>query len=480
MRLSELLEGIEKKVIGTLQDFEVKTVTDNSEKVGLDSVFVCIKGEKIDGHNFASRAIEKGARVLVVERVLDVEVPQIVVDNTKKVLSILLSRFYGSPESRLVKVGVTGTNGKTTVTTLIKHLEDSISRPFGLIGTINYFDGANYIKAGNTTPGISLMFELMRRMVDNGLVGFSMEVSSHALKQGRIGALRFDYAIFTNLTRDHLDYHKSMEDYFFSKALLFTDHLDGLAIINADDPYGRRLLSIISGRDVVTYGIERGEVRGRVESLSVDGMVVEVDGMNFHTNLTGTYNLYNILAVFSYGIGRGIDRKEIVEAISKFRGVRGRLERIKAEKFTVFIDYAHTPDALRNVLVELSKLRKNKLIVVFGCGGDRDKGKRPEMGRVATEIADMVIITSDNPRSEDPIDIIRDIIKGCVGKNYTIIVDRREAIGEALRIAVEGDIVLVAGKGHEDYQIVKDRVLHFDDREVVLDILKEMGIDAET
>lgn len=480
MKLSELLEGIEKRVIGDLQDFEVKTVTDNSEKVGFDSVFVCIKGESVDGHDFAYRAVERGARVLVVERALNAGVPQIVVDNTKKVFSLLLSRFYGSPESKLVKVGVTGTNGKTTVTTLIKHVEDSISRPFGLIGTINYFDGTGYIKAGNTTPGISLLFELMRSMVDNGLVGFSMEVSSHALKQGRIGTLRFDYAIFTNLTRDHLDYHKSMEDYFFSKALLFTDHLAGLAIINAEDPYGRRLLSIISGKDIITYGIERGDVRGRIKSMDVDGMILEVDGISFQTNLTGTYNLYNILAVFSYGIGRGIDREMLVDAISEFKGVRGRMERIKTEKFTVFIDYAHTPDALRNVLVELSKLKKNRLIVVFGCGGDRDKGKRPEMGRIATQIADMVIITSDNPRSEDPVDIIRDILKGCVDKNYNVIVDRREAIAEALRIAREGDLVLVAGKGHEDYQIVKDKVFHFDDREVVLEILKEMGIDAET
>ncbi|MGB9668247.1 MAG: UDP-N-acetylmuramoyl-L-alanyl-D-glutamate--2,6-diaminopimelate ligase [Thermosulfidibacteraceae bacterium] len=480
MKAFELLNGIDGIWIGDRRDFEVFSITDRSKEVSPGSIFVCIRGEKFDGHEFAHDAIERGASLLVVERKLDTKTPQFLVGDTKSTYSMLLSRYYGAPEEKLLKVAVTGTNGKTTIATMIKHVEDYAANPFGLIGTIYYCNGKGVIKASNTTPSIKDFYRLMNDMVESGLVGFSAEVSSHALKQRRIGSLKFNYAIFTNLTRDHLDYHKSMEDYFFSKSLLFTDHLGELAIVNADDPYGRRLLSFIKGRvEVVTYGVDRGDIRGVLKSASIDGMVVEIDGITFKTRLVGFHNLYNILAVYSYGIARRIDRDLLVGGISSFGGVRGRLERIKTDRFIVFIDYAHTPDALRNVLSELGKLKKNRLIVVFGCGGDRDRGKRPEMGKIATTIADYSIITSDNPRSEDPMDIIRDIVSGCVDRNYTIVVDRREAIKEALRMASDGDIILIAGKGHEDYQILKDRVIHFDDREVVLEILREMDVDVK-
>lgn len=474
-KVSELLNGIEGEVVGDLCEFDVTLVTDDSGEVVRNSVFVCIKGETRDGHDFVDEAVKRGASLIVTERKLPVNVTQFLVSDTKSIYFELLARFYGSVHEKLLKVGITGTNGKTTVAYLIKHSEDLLGRPFGLVSTVSYYDGKLFIKASNTTPGMRQLFKLMKSMVENGLVGFSIEVSSHALKQRRIAGFRFDFAVFTNLSRDHLDYHKTMEDYFFSKALLFTDHLAGYAIVNNDDPFGRRLLRMLDGKNKIGYGIHDGDIKGRILDASIEGMMVEIDGYPFKTSLIGVHNLYNILAVYSYLRLRGYGSSEICEVISRFGGVQGRLERIDGDGFYVFIDYAHTPDALKKVLEELKKLTKGRLIVVFGCGGDRDKGKRPEMGKIATTLADFTIITSDNPRSEDPVDIIRDIIKGCVDKNYMVVVDRSEAIRTSVEMVKPGDVILIAGKGHEDYQIFKDKTVYFSDREEVLKAIEMLG-----
>ena len=477
MKAKELFDGICGRGIGNWEDVEVRGLSDDSRRVKEGYAFFCRRGESFDGHAYAEDALRRKASLIVAEKPLPLSVPQLVVPSVLSAAQLALRRFYNHADAYLFKVGVTGTNGKTTVSSIVRHGFEALGYPFGLIGTVSYFDGKRWIKPKNTTPGLFQLWEIMGAMRDNGLYGFSVEVSSHALKQRRIGDVRFDVSVFTNLSRDHLDYHKSMEDYFSSKLLLFREHTEGFCVLNGDDNWGRRIASEVR-QPVVFYGIESGDIRGRIVDASLSGMVIEVDGMRARTLLLGEHNLYNILAAYSVFAVWGMGKEFLKEALPEFQPVKGRLERIEKDGITVFVDYAHTPDALFSVLKVLKPLASRRLITVFGCGGDRDKGKRPEMGRVASLFSDVVVVTSDNPRSEDPGKIIEDILRGIEGVECVVIPDRRSAIFEALSMAERGDVILVAGKGHEDYQIVGDRVIHFDDVEVVkeaLGIVDEAG-----
>jgi UDP-N-acetylmuramoyl-L-alanyl-D-glutamate--2,6-diaminopimelate ligase len=375
-------------------------------------------------------------------------------------------------------VGITGTNGKTTITYLIEAILRRLNKNCGVIGTVNYRYKGTAVIAKNTTPGPVELQSVLRDMADAGVEYVAMEVSSHALDQQRIEGTSFHSAIFTNLTQDHLDYHGNLKNYFSAKAKLFQGlKACSLAVINNDDAYGRRLKAMTSA-EVVTYGIEsESDVTARDIEMDVSGTRFTVVGsglkMKCVTRLIGRHNVYNLLAAIAWALKEKIPQEAIQSAIGQFESVPGRLQRIEgAGGVSVFVDYAHTEDALKNVLQSFSQLPHRRIITVFGCGGERDKTKRPKMGAVVTKLSDHAIITNDNPRSEDPERIIADIREGIKKNNYQVIQDRYEAIKSALTMAQEGDIVLIAGKGHEDYQIFKDKTIHFDDGETVRSCLK--------
>lgn len=466
------------------EDFEVRGVSCNSREVGRDFIFVAIKGVREDGNSFINDAIVRGARLVVVDYRLSAigyrpEASLIAVKDARRALADLAAEFYCYPSSRIKVVGVTGTNGKTTVTYLLEALLRKAGNVPAVIGTVNYRFKNKIITAKNTTPGPVQLQALLAEMSGEGLDFALMEVSSHALDQHRAGGIDFHSAIFTNLTQDHLDYHRDMESYFLAKAKLFENlKPHSFAVLNHDDKYGRRIQKLTRAR-VIGYGIkEKAEVSAaRIRfgckkttfTLSLPGEKLEID-----TGLIGMHNIYNLLAAAAWGYQAGISAQIIQSAFEACGPVPGRLERIDCGKgFSVFVDYAHTQDALKNIITALRQLCQKRIIVVFGCGGERDKTKRPKMGRVATRLSDYVIITSDNPRSEEPQAIIRDIEKGIVSKNYCIIPERREAIRKSLAKAKRGDIVLIAGKGHEDCQILKERRIHFDDRQVVRECLRK-------
>ncbi|MDD4894970.1 MAG: UDP-N-acetylmuramoyl-L-alanyl-D-glutamate--2,6-diaminopimelate ligase, partial [Candidatus Omnitrophica bacterium] len=375
-------------------------------------------------------------------------------------------------------VAVTGTNGKTTITYLIEALLKEAGFMPAVIGTVNYRFKDKIIPSKNTTPGPLELQSLLADAVKENIDYTVMEVSSHALSQERVAAINFHSAIFTNLTQDHLDYHNTLEDYFQAKAKLFRDLRGYFAVINNDDEYSRRLKEMIKGPEIITYGIDNES------DIMAGGIKLGISHTEFilksgkkeirlETGLIGRHNIYNILATFAWASKEGLSEAVTMPALEKFNFVPGRLERIETGRdFSVFVDYAHTEDALTNVITSLRQITGNKIIVVFGCGGERDKTKRPEMGRVVSELADYAIITNDNPRSEDPDDIIEGIKSGIKKDNYCVILERKDAIKKALSEAMPQDIVLIAGKGHEDYQILGDKRIHFDDREVVKECLR--------
>jgi UDP-N-acetylmuramoyl-L-alanyl-D-glutamate--2,6-diaminopimelate ligase len=473
-----------------LKDFEVRGVTSDSRLVEEGFIFVAIKGSRLDGNKFVEEALRKGAR-LVISQTTDHRpqttdqkkqrqdsVPFIFVKNTRKVLAKLAAEFYGNPSRKIKTVGVTGTNGKTTITYLIEAILKEAGKNPAVIGTVNYRFKDKIFPSKNTTPGPVELQSFLGRMLKEGVDYCLMEVSSHALDQDRAGGIDFHSAIFTNLTQDHLDYHKTLENYFKSKSRLFKNLSSGaFAVLNNDDKYGRRIAKLTNAK-VFTYGLkDRAEIIAqniKSECHSTQFEIVFPKGkVNISSPLIGRHNVYNILAAAGWAIKEGISPEVIKRALEKFRLVPGRLERIDAARdFWVFVDYAHTEDALKNILNSLRPIAKKRLIVVFGCGGERDKTKRPKMGRVVSELSDYAIITNDNPRSEDPLEIIEDIKAGIKKANFCVIPERLEAIKRSLALARAGDIVLVAGKGHENYQIMKDRTLDFDDRKVLEECLK--------
>lgn len=494
MKISKLIKTIDSKVITKSEDFVVQGISSNSKSVKKNFVFVAIKGTHEDGAKFMVEAIERGAKAVIVQsssldsaRDKEFKVRSskkalfVKVKDTRKALAELAAEFYGRPSSDIKVVGVTGTNGKTSITYLIESLLKYAGFQPAVIGTVNYRFKGKVILAKNTTPGPVELQSMLSEMKKEGAEYVITEVSSHALDQDRTAAVRFHSAIFTNLTHDHLDYHKTVENYFQAKSKLFKDlEPKSFAVVNNDNKYGRRIRKLTGAR-VITYGIENDSCV-RVEKIKLGScgseFLLSAPGIktNFKTKLIGRHNIYNILAAVAWGLKEGLDILSIKSCVQKFELVPGRLERIDlGQKFSVFVDYAHTEDALKNIITSFRNIPSKRVLVVFGCGGERDKTKRPKMGRVVTELADLAIITSDNPRSEDPLAIIQDIKRGIRKTNYCVIPGRMEAIKKSLNLARAGDIVLVAGKGHEDYQVFKDRILHFDDREVIRECLKSMN-----
>ncbi len=477
MKLKELLKSIKGCKIQGSEDTEILDIQYDSRAVVHGSLFVAIKGEKADGNLFAKQAIEKGAVAVVTdEECLIQGAATIRVDNSREALARLSAAFYGEPARKLRLVGITGTNGKTTTSFLIESILREAGLNPGVIGTISYRYAGKVLPAPNTTPESLDLQRLLRDMVDSGVKAVVMEVSSHALAQDRVAGCIFDVGVFTNLTQDHLDYHGTMDSYFAAKARLFTDFIDEgrAAVINMDDPKGEELSKRSVGR-VIGYS-KAGKGRGK-ESIYPKDIRFGVDGIkgtiatpsgdiNIKSSLVGEFNLHNILAAVGAGLGLGLPVDAIEKGIESLKNVPGRLERVDAgQAFTILVDYAHTPDALERVLSTLKGLTDKRIITVFGCGGDRDRGKRPIMGSIAVRYSDMVVVTSDNPRTEEPLRIIEDIKAGMREGSYMTIPDRREAIKAAIENAKEGDVVLLAGKGHEDYQIIGKEKTHFDDRE---------------
>ena len=469
-------------------DVAVTALTDDSRAVRPGSVFVAVKGERVDGHAFVGKAVEAGAAARVLQKGLSAaavpSLPVVRVDDSRLVLGMLAGRFYGDPSSRLCMVGVTGTNGKTTVTYLCKSVLETAGRRVGLIGTVAYQIGDERLPAAHTTPGAVELQALLARMADAGMDAAVMEVSSHALALDRIAGCEFDVAIFTNLTQDHLDFHGDLESYFQAKLCLFSG-LDPAgkkprpkrAIVNLDDARGARVRDA-SRVPVWTYAIHKpADIRAEDVRLALSGTrftaATPRGRFPIESRLVGEHNVYNILAAIGVGLHEGLSPETVRQGIASVVNVPGRFERVEAgQDFTVVVDYAHTDDALLRLLTAAQALKTGRVITVFGCGGDRDRGKRPKMGRVAARLSDVVILTSDNPRSEDPAAILREIEVGVREAltdkkiRYEVIADRRAAIEAAVREAKAGDTVLIAGKGHEDYQIVGAARHHFDDREV--------------
>jgi UDP-N-acetylmuramoyl-L-alanyl-D-glutamate--2,6-diaminopimelate ligase len=470
----------------------VYAITDDSRAVTMGSLFVAVKGERVDGHGFIEQAIKAGAVAVVAqETVASGLVPLVRVVDSRKALGLLGSRFHGDPSAHLKVIGVTGTNGKTTTTYLCKALLEGIGRRVGLIGTVGYQIGQETLPASHTTPGALDLQELLAKMVESGLTTAVMEVSSHALALDRTSGCEYDVAVFTNLTQDHLDFHHTMDEYSEAKLRLFTGMAGGqkagkLAIVNMDDPRGATIRTACPV-PVWGYAIQnQADLKAERVSLSLTGTTftaaTPAGSFTVESRLVGEHNVYNLLGAIGVALHDGATSDQICEAAIRITNVPGRFERISSgQDFTVVVDYAHTEDALLRLLTAAQALKTDRIITVFGCGGDRDRGKRPKMGRAAVEYSDVVILTSDNPRTEDPMAIlheveigVRDALQRRSHVQYHLVPDRRDAIGAAIREARLGDMVLIAGKGHEDYQIIGTKKFHFDDREVAREAIQQL------
>jgi UDP-N-acetylmuramoyl-L-alanyl-D-glutamate--2,6-diaminopimelate ligase len=465
MDLERLVAALEPIDVRAYAPVELRDLAYDSRGVGPGAAFFCVPGAHVDGHEFAAEAVDRGAVVLVVERpgAVAADVPQLVVPSVRAAMPVAADDFFGHPTQELDVVGVTGTNGKTTTTFLVFAVLAAAGRRPGLYGTIEARVGGERRAVARTTPEAIDLQRAFRDMLDAGDRTCAIEASSHASAMGRLDHVRFAALVFTNLTQDHLDFHGTMEEYFAAKRQLFLDE-SPLAAINVGDPFGRRLAR--DRPDALTFGLADDAEIG----LSV------LDGIDLR--LRGRFNVENALGAFAAARLLGIDDDAIARGLESVRGVPGRFESIdEGQPFDVIVDYAHTPDALANVLEAARDLASGRVICVFGCGGDRDREKRPEMGRIASQLADVVIVTSDNPRSEDPIAIIDEIRRGLVGA-AEIEPDRAAAIRVAVEAAREGDVVVVAGKGHEQGQELADRTIPFDDREAARDALRALGAAA--
>jgi UDP-N-acetylmuramoyl-L-alanyl-D-glutamate--2,6-diaminopimelate ligase len=480
MRILELVKGLYDFDI-TGDDINIESLSYNTASLSENSLFFCIEGLKTDGHNFAQKAVDNGARALVISKDIQINgnVTKIKVRDTREAMSIISSNFYGNPSKKLDIIGITGTNGKTTSTFMIKSIIDFHGRSTGLLGTIYNIIGDRIEEAKRTTPESMDLQNIFREMEQSGVDSCIMEVSSHSLDLKRVFGVEFKVGMFTNLTQDHLDFHGNMEEYFNAKMKLF-DNCE-IAVINSDDEYGKKAINILKDKKIITYGIDSDS------DVKAKDIVISGEGTSFimcykdvltpiKLHLPGKFNVYNALSCAAASIGMGIEIDIIKKGLESLEKVPGRSEKINSKKgFTIVIDYAHTPDGIINILNTAREYTKGKLVVIFGCGGDRDRTKRPIMGKAAGERADFCVVTSDNPRTEDPAAIIQDIIPGVIETScpYTIIEDRRKAIEYAIQNGNDGDVIVIAGKGHETYQILKDKTINFDEREIVKDILKE-------
>lgn len=482
MILKSLLKGLDYEVIKGNEESKVQNIRYDNRKIEQGDAFVCVKGFKVDGHSFIGDAIKKGAKTLIVQEDVSVQedITIIKVRDTRKALAIMSSNYFGNPKDKLKIIGITGTNGKTTSAFIIKSILEKAGFMTGLIGTIANYIGNKKVDAVRTTPESYELHELFKNMVDAGVEYCVMEVSSHSLELDRVYGVQFEEGIFTNLTRDHLDFHKTFENYYNAKFKLFerSNH----SIINLDDPYGANIVKYIEERGVKTkvstFSIEKEsdfkafEIKSHSNGSEFKVNLESIE--EFSINIPGEYNIYNSLGCIICAYNLNIPMDKIKEGLSDVV-IPGRCELVAKEKnlpYSIIIDYAHTPDGLENILSTVKAFTKNRMISVFGCGGDRDKVKRPQMGKIGCELSDIAIITSDNPRSEEPMDIINDIVKPLNYDNFVIEVNRKEAIRKAMNMALEGDVIVIAGKGHETYQILKDETIHFDEREVVYDILE--------
>lgn len=479
MKLEELIEYLDYKDLVNFKSVEVSGISYNSKTTKKGDIFICLVGEHTDGHEYAQMAVDNGAVALLVEHPVDIKIPQVVVSNTRHKIADIADRFYSRPSLGLNLIGITGTNGKTTVTHLIQKIFEENHQKCALIGTLGYKLSSNgeYRDAKHTTPQAPELQATLRMIKDvEKIDNVVMEVSSHALEQNRVGGCRFDGAVFTNLTQDHLDYHITMENYFNAKALLFKKLKEGnFAVINVDDEYGQRFIDVLpEGVKCYTYGVKnKADVSAKNIEFSLNGaeftLVTQSKEYKVSLHMNGMFSVYNVLAAITTAIAENISIEVALKALENVKGVAGRFE-VVAKKPLVIVDYAHTPDGLENVLNSAREItpKDGHLICLFGCGGDRDATKRPKMGAIAERIADKIVITSDNPRSEDPQQIITDIIAGLKSVNpekVTVEPDRGKAIELLKTISSNNDVVVIAGKGHEDYQILKDRTIHFDDRE---------------
>ncbi|KUG03558.1 udp-n-acetylmuramoylalanyl-d-glutamate--2,6- diaminopimelate ligase [hydrocarbon metagenome] len=484
MKLTELFKGVDNDIISGDPDIEISGVQYDSRKVTPGSLFVCITGFKTDGHSFAAEAVTKGAAAVLVEKTVVVPAGAVVIhtSNTRKALAALARNYYEQAEHGLRIIGVTGTNGKTTTTHLIKAILEEAGKKTAILGTLYAKIGDIEMDLGRTTPEALEIEEFISLCGREKAEYLVMEVSSHALDLHRVDKIPFNAAVYTNLTQDHLDYHQNMDHYLQTKLKLFqmVDGQDSYSIINADDQYADYFTAAALGR-CLNYGVNRAvDVQAGELSFNLKGSSFKFHyqgkAVSINMHLIGRFSVYNALAAITCGLAEGVEPKVIKKAIEKVQGVSGRFEQVPSKHdFTVIVDYAHTPDGLENILNTSRQIVENRLITVFGCGGDRDRTKRPLMGEIAARYSDFCIVTSDNPRSEEPESIIADIVPGLdqvENSRYAIIVDRREAIRHAINFGKKGDLIIIAGKGHETYQLVKDQVLDFDDRKVAAEFLK--------
>jgi len=482
VKIEEILKGLTYTVLSGDKSIEINNPQYDSRKIKCGDMFFAIGGFNVDGHNFISKAIENGAKTVVVEK--DVTLVEgitfIKVENGRRALAIAASNFYNNPSKKMKIMGITGTNGKTTSAFMLKGILEAKGYKVGLIGTIANYIGNKEIHTEKTTPESLELQQLFKDMVDSDIDYCVMEVSSHSLDLDRVYGIEFSQGIFTNLTQDHLDFHKTFENYFNAKSKLFK--ICKHSVVNVDDSYGIKLLEKINSK-VTTYSIEKeSDLKGTDINLESTGIIFNLKGnektYKVQLPIPGRYNVYNALGCIGAALDEGIDMDTIIEGLSKVT-VPGRCENLTLGMdlgFQVIRDYSHTPDSLKNILENLRELTKGKLICIFGCGGDRDRTKRPIMGEIGTELSDIAIITSDNPRSEDPYMILEDIKAGVEKSNYKLIENRREAIKTALLLGEKDDIIVIAGKGHETYQILKNETIHFDEKEVVLELIEELEL----
>lgn len=470
-----MLKGIEHKLLNKGIDFNFEGIEYDSRLIKNNYIFVAMQGSNIDGNEFIASAIKNGAKLILTDReninYSDYkDITFYYVPNLRKELGKIASNLYNNPQDKLCIIGITGTNGKTTSSYILEGILDKSAR----IGTTNYRIGDEFFEAKNTTPESLDLIKLMNLAVKKGIKYFIMEVSSHALSMGRVEMIKFSSVIFTNFTQDHLDYHKTMQDYLNAKLHIF-DLLkdDAKVCINADDP----TLSKLNKDNTSDFGINNGKIKGSILEYTNSGMKIKIDSYTLNTKLIGKHNLYNILGVYTSLVNLGMDKYDIIKKIENIPSVNGRFELIDNNlNAKIVVDYAHTPDGLDNVLNTLKEITESKLITVFGAGGDRDRTKRDKMAIISAKYSDEVIITSDNPRTEDPYNILEDIEQGFKEinfKNYTKMVDRSEAIKLAISKLKKGDSLIIAGKGHEDYQIIGKEKIHFSDKEEIIKALKK-------
>ena len=491
--LKDIISTLDVQQVQGDQNVSIQDITADSRAVKLNSLFIALDGATVDGHNYIDKAVTAGAVAVIVSKPVTVpdDVCVITVSDTRQAMMVCVPYFFDYPANRMRMVGVTGTNGKTTTTHMIRHILKAQGHKVGVIGTVHIMIGDTSYPIHNTTPDVVDLQHILHQMVQENVEYCVMEVSSHALALGRVSGVEFDTAVFTNLTQDHLDFHKTFENYLAAKCKLFeqvsaSDQVKDNkgAVINIDDSYGHRVMEKTTAPTITYSTLGKGTLNASDVHMSTKNSqyTVNYKGESYPVsmNTTGLFNVYNTLAAIGACLQEGISMEAIDTALKTFSSVPGRFELIEeGQDFAVVVDYAHTPDGLQNILETAKAIKENRIIIVFGCGGDRDATKRPIMGRIAAEYGDKIYVTSDNPRTEDPVQIVKDVEVGVKealrdGTSYEVIVDRREAINHAIHDAKAGDIVIIAGKGHENYQILKNETIHFDDREEARKALKEI------